>query len=87
MTAPALTRPLSRNQQRILDAIWEFWAERRYAPTTRDIQERADISSTSVVAYNLVKLRRYGLIDYEEMRTRSIVPLGDRCPCCGRGGE
>lgn len=84
MTAPALTRPLSFNQQKILDAIWDHWAEHRYAPTTRDLMERAHISSTSVVAYNLVKLRRYGLIDYDLQVTRSIVPLGDRCPCCGR---
>ena len=84
MTAPALTRPLSANQQRILDAIWEFWAEHRYSPSIRDIQDRADISSTSVVVYNLAKLRRRGLVDYDELTTRSIVPRGEHCPACGR---
>jgi repressor LexA len=53
---------LSLKQQRILDFIRRFQKEHHYPPTVRDILRGCDISSTSVVDYNLVALERYGSI-------------------------
>ena len=44
---------LSARQKRILEFIQNFYEERSYPPTIRDIQQACGISSTSVVDYNL----------------------------------
>jgi hypothetical protein len=44
---------LSDRQKRMLDFIQRFTAESGYPPSIREIGEAADISSTSVVNYNL----------------------------------
>ena len=53
---------LSDRQQRMLEFISVFLDENGYPPTVRDIQHGCDISSTSVVDYNLRALARLGLI-------------------------
>ncbi|MFP6651566.1 MAG: repressor LexA, partial [Dehalococcoidia bacterium] len=49
---------LSRRQQDILEFIQEFMEEHQFPPTVRDIQAGCEISSTSVVDYNLHKLQQ-----------------------------
>ena len=51
---------LSSRQQQILEFIWEFMDEHQFPPTVRDIQAGCQISSTSVVDYNLHILQREG---------------------------
>ena len=51
---------LSDRQQFILEFIREFMDEHQFPPTVRDIQAGCDISSTSVVDYNLQILQREG---------------------------
>ncbi len=51
---------LSERQQFILEFIREFMDEHQFPPTVRDIQGGCDISSTSVVDYNLHILQREG---------------------------
>ena len=46
-------KELSRRQRMILEYIERFLIENDYPPTIRDIQRELDISSTSVVDYNL----------------------------------
>ncbi len=53
---------LSERQQAIIEFIGQFTRNRGYPPTIREIGEAADISSTSVVNYNLNKLERGGYI-------------------------
>ncbi|RME62019.1 MAG: repressor LexA, partial [Caldilineae bacterium] len=53
---------LSERQKNILRFIAEFIAENNFPPTIREIGQACNISSTSVVKYNLSKLERYGLI-------------------------
>lgn len=57
---------------RTLVAIGELLAERGYAPTLREIQASARLSSTSVVAYHLSWLRRQGLVTFEPGLTRTL---------------
>ena len=63
---------LSDRQQRMYDFIREFFQENQYPPTIREIGEAVDISSTSVVNYNLNKLVDAGLIERNKEVSRGI---------------
>ncbi|GAB4467855.1 MAG: transcriptional repressor LexA [Anaerolineae bacterium] len=67
---------LSSRQKAILSFIEEFITENGYPPTIREIGAACNISSTSVVNYNLNKLEREGLItrDREVSRGLRITP-------------
>jgi len=65
-------KPLSTKQQRILSFVSEFIAERGYPPTVRDIQSGCDISSTSVVDYNLNILVQQGHLRRDAEVSRGI---------------
>ena len=55
-----MKRQLSPRQQRMLEFIRDFMDEHHFPPTVRDIQAGCEISSTSVVDYNLQILQREG---------------------------
>ena len=57
-----MKRQLSNKQECILEFIRDFLDERQFPPTVRDIQAGCDISSTSVVDYNLRILQRDGYL-------------------------
>ena len=62
----------SDKQQRILDFVGVFLTEHDYPPSIRDIQQGCDISSTSVVDYNLKRLEERGLIHRDREISRAI---------------
>ena len=66
---------LSEKQQRILDFVQEFLDEHDYPPSIRDIQNGCNISSTSVVDYNLKRLEEKGLIRRDREVSRAIELL------------
>ncbi len=72
----------SEKQQRILDFIRTFLEEHDYPPSIRDIQSGCEISSTSVVDYNLKALEARGLIRRDREVSRAIQLVGTG----GRGG-
>jgi repressor LexA len=63
---------LSARQREILAYIEEFVRSNGYPPAIRQIQEKLDISSTSVVAYNLKALENKKLIKREGKVSRGI---------------
>jgi repressor LexA len=63
---------LSERQQRILVFIREYLEEHNYPPTIREIGKAADISSTSVVKYNLERLQDKGLIERSDEVSRGL---------------
>lgn len=63
---------LSNRQQRMYNFIRSFTEENQYPPTIREIGEAAEISSTSVVNYNLNKLVEAGLIERNKEVSRGI---------------
>jgi repressor LexA len=67
-----MARDLSERQKGILDFIREFIEENRFPPSIREIGERVNISSTSVVKYNLDALERKGLIERNPEISRGI---------------
>ncbi len=68
---------LPPRRQRILDFIQEFIRENGIPPTVRDIQKSCDISSTSVVDYNLRLLDRDGYLNRRPDVARGIELLDE----------
>lgn len=64
---------LSEKQENILDFINKFIAEEGYPPTIREIQKSCNISSTSVVSYNINSLQNKGYLDRKIRKSRGIV--------------
>jgi repressor LexA len=70
-----LQKSLSSKQQSILRFIQSFLREKDYPPSIRDIQEGCNISSTSVVDYNLKALERMGFLRRDREVSRAIELL------------
>ena len=66
---------LSAKQRSILDFLESFILEHDYPPSIRDIQNGCDISSTSVVDYNLKRLEEKGFIRRDREVSRAIELL------------
>lgn len=71
-------KQLSAKQQRILDFMHSFVDENSYPPSIRDILSGCNISSTSVVDYNLKALERAGYIRRDREVSRAIELLDGR---------
>lgn len=72
-----LRKKLSSRRQQILDFIQEFIQEYGIPPTVRDIQKACEISSTSVVDYNLRLLDRDGYLSRRPDVARGIELLNE----------
>ncbi|MCH7605580.1 MAG: transcriptional repressor LexA [Chloroflexi bacterium] len=70
-------RKLPRRRQEILAFIQEFIAENGIPPTVRDVQKSCNISSTSVVDYNLRILDRDGYLNRRPDVARGIELLDE----------
>jgi repressor LexA len=68
-------KKLSDKQRRIIRYIDRFLAEKGYPPSIRDIQGGCDISSTSVVDYNLNILESRGYLSRHADVSRGIKLL------------
>ncbi len=73
---------LSDRQQRMLDFIRDYVAEHGYPPTIREIGQRLGISSTSVVNYNLNKLKASGAIERDHRLSRGLKLRRERRSVC-----
>ena len=71
-------RDLTERQERILEFFEDFLDEHDYPPTVRDIQRGCDISSTSVVSYNIDILKREGLIRKDDGVSRGLGLVAPR---------
>ena len=65
-------KTLSPKQRNIIDFVKRFWIDKSYPPTVRDILNGCNISSTSVVDYNLDILEREGYIKRHPGISRGI---------------
>jgi repressor LexA len=63
---------LSDKQARILQFVEQFVDAHDYPPSIRDIQQGCEISSTSVVDYNLKRLEEKGLLRRDREISRAI---------------
>jgi repressor LexA len=71
----AMAEALSAKQQAILEFLETFIADHDYPPSIRDIQTGCNISSTSVVDYNLKRLEERGFIRRDREVSRAIELL------------
>ena len=71
------TKKMSERQSKILEFIKLFMSEHQFPPTVRDIQKGCEISSTSVVDYNLHILQRQGHLRRLPDVSRGIELLGE----------
>ena len=65
-------KPLSERQKGILDYIWEYLQDHSRPPTIREIGSAVNISSTSVVNYNLTRLTERGLLERDAEVSRGL---------------
>jgi repressor LexA len=65
-------KPLSDRQQKMLDYIHEYIGENGRPPTIREIGGAVDISSTSVVNYNLTRLKEKNLLERDAEVSRGL---------------
>ena len=72
-----LNKKMPARRQRILDFIQTFIEDNGLPPTVRDIQKACEISSTSVVDYNLRILDRDGFLNRRPDVARGIELLDD----------
>jgi len=70
-----VTKKMPPRRQRILTFLQEFYSDNGIPPTVRDIQKACEVSSTSVVDYNLEKLRQAGYINRRHDVARGIEIL------------
>jgi len=72
------SKALSPKQKRILNFTRKFLDSRGYPPSVRDIVSGCEISSTSVVAYNLARLETAGYIRRHAKISRGVEFLATR---------
>ena len=72
-----MKKKLSQKQESIVEFIQGFLDDHHFPPTVRDIQGGCEISSTSVVDYNLRILQREGYIRRRSEVSRGIELLKD----------
>lgn len=66
------SKGLGERHQKILDFIAEYQREFKHPPSIREIGERCDISSTSVVNYYLDQLEKNGNIERDRKISRGV---------------
>ena len=71
----AARKKMPERRRRILDFLQEFYFENGIPPTVRDIQQACEISSTSVVDYNLRQLEEAGYLNRRKEVARGIELL------------
>jgi len=67
-----LDKPATERQQRILEVIRAFTAERGYPPSVREIGERVGLSSSSTIHAHLKALERRGMILRDPTKPRAL---------------
>ena len=67
-----MDKPATERQQRILDVIRAFTAERGYPPSVREIGERVGLSSSSTIHAHLKALEKRGLIQRDPTKPRAL---------------
>jgi repressor LexA len=72
MAARVTEKPATERQQRILQAIADFRAERGYPPSVREIGERVGLSSSSTIHAHLKALEKRGLISRDPTKPRAM---------------
>ncbi len=79
MMARKRRKELSDRQVRILEVLDDFQSKYGYPPSIREICDKANISSTSVVNYYLDQLQEMGYIERDQGVSRGIRLIKKIC--------
>lgn|GEM_PF-3682313 len=60
------------NLRRTYDAVADWYDQRGYMPSMRELAEALDLRAASTVRSRLMWLRELGYIDYQEGKPRTI---------------
>ena len=82
-----IDKPATERQQRILEVIRAFMAERGYPPSVREIGERVGLSSSSTIHAHLKALERRGLIRRDPTKPRAMSEPASGNPPAAKGPE
>lgn len=80
-------KPLSKRQRNILNYILNYLQEHHRPPTIREIGKATNITSTSVVNYNLERLTERGFLEREAEVSRGLAITKKGVRELGRVGE
>jgi len=75
---------MTDRQAQVLRIIRQWFRERGYAPTTREIGRAIGVNNPNGVQEHLVRLEKLGVIKRERNKTRAIRLTDGTCPCCGK---
>jgi repressor LexA len=65
--------PLTDVGRKVLLAVAAFHVAHGYAPTVRELQAELGFASVSSVHPHLLRLRRYGLVDWVDGQIRTLT--------------
>jgi repressor LexA len=66
-------KPLTKRQRALLEYIRTYVAENRFSPSMREMMTACEISSTSVVSYNLRLLEADGYLTRAHKTARTMT--------------
>lgn len=65
---------LTKDQHEILEIIKEFIVKNGYSPSIKELCKLYGCSSAATMPYHLRNLRKLGVIDFQDRKTRTIRP-------------
>ena len=66
-------KTVSTKKQKLLTFIRDYRAEHQFSPSFQEMMTACDLTSTSVVAYNLDKLEAHGLVIRPHQLPRTVT--------------
>ena len=79
-----MANAITKRQLDVLNAIGDFIAARKYAPSYEEIGRATGLKSLATVHKHIHNLRRKGLLKHVYNSSRSLE-VTTVCPACGRG--
>ncbi len=68
---------LTERQAQVLAFIKDFYAEKRYPPSFKEIADHIGVTSSNAVAGHIKALEKKGFINYTKNIARGVVPADD----------
>ena len=76
-------RLLTKREKDTYEAVRAHWTLKGYGPTLRELGDQLGIRK--VCAWEYVRnCRDKGWLAGQKQKSRSIVPIVGKCPCCGK---
>ncbi len=74
MANPAFIESGRQTREKIFNFLCEYWKQKGYAPSYKEIQDACGLSSVSSVFSALKTLRREGKVEFKDGIPRTVRP-------------